>query len=182
MDVESIEPPRKSFAIDLGIVNAVEHEILDHHLVALHGVAPCNGFSQLIERIAFGQRDDGFAGGLIGTVKTECEIDFGEPFGQAYHAVAHANGGNENPGRRTVEVIGRGQQVDGVGKVGLVVKGFAHSHEDNVVEAGLFGRENLSGLQNLIENFKRMQIFRDPHFAGRAEVACRRAADLAGDT
>ena len=59
----------------------------------------------------------------------------------------------------------------------VVVKGFSHPHEDDVAQVGTF-REILPGFQNLVHDFRNLEVADQPHLPCHAEITAHSAADL----
>ena len=160
------------------VVDAFDEDILEGELLFLLRVPVAEGVHEFIDAPLLVHRHDLVAHVVAGAVEGNGEADLLRVVGEFSDLRDESGSGDgEVPGADVQSPIG-GDDLDGLEEMGEVGEGFAHAHEDDVVDlfsADFLGEEDLSG------DFVGGEIAREPVESGGAEFAAVGAADLGGD-
>ncbi len=168
------------------VVDAAQHDVLEGDPLA---VAQRDGVERLEERgdVPFARDGhDGLADDVVGGVEADGELGPDGLAGEVQNAGQDARGadGHARLGDAHVD-----QQADGGHEVGVVEKGLAHAHEDEVdacrggvaAAAAEVDPVAVEHGGDLSGDLARGEVAADAELGGEAELAVDGAADLAGD-
>ena len=111
-------------------------------------------------------------------MQTEREIHIRKATCTADHGIGDADRRDENAAGRVMEQFWGEQGGHRVVERLLVMKRFAHPHENDVADVPAFGLHPLASEHHLVEDLRRRQILRDAHLARGAKFAGSGAANL----
>ena len=119
----------------VGVVYSIEEAIFDIGDSAGVGLEFFGGGHDGIDGPAAVHGDDARAGGVVGGVEGEGEIDGDGGVGELVDSGDDADGGDGDVTPAEISKHGVGDALDGGEDVLEIVKGFAHSHEDEGAES-----------------------------------------------
>lgn len=160
------------------VVDVLDEDILEGEVLLLTRVPVAKGFEEFVYAPALVDGHDLGADFVGGSVEGDGEPDLAWVVGEFFDLRNEAGGGDGEVAGTDVKAFGGGDEFDCFEQIGEVGEGFAHTHEDEVVDAGsghFFSKEDLGG------DFAGSEVAGEAEQSRGAEFAGKGAADLGGD-
>ena len=171
-----------SFGEDGGVlrvgIDAIDEDVFEGDLLVLLGVPDAEGVEEFGDGILLVHRHDLFAGFIVRAVEGDGEADLLGEIGEFLYLGDESGGGDGDAAGADVEAPVGGDHIDRLAEIGEVGEGFAHAHEDEVVD--LFAGE-FFGEDDLGDDLGGGEISGEAIEPGGAEFTAVGAADLGGD-
>ena len=181
MAATSPDQPNERLRVRLGVVQPVDHDVLVAHPAAGGGRVAGRRRDDRPDRPAPIERDQQIAQGVARRMQAHRERPLGAERGQALDPRHDAR-------RRDREVAGAEPEAFSVGdRLGRgdhrveVEQGLAHAHEDEVREVAAAGRQPATGVADLVDDLRHLEVPLEAQLTGGAERAADRTARLAAD-
>ena len=182
MALKTAHPIRQLFGVLRPVVERAEQDVLEADATAGHRKVVTAIFQQGLVGIGARGGDQLLAQLLIGGMQADGEGELGPPqplegqFRQLRQGAGHTDGADGDAALSDAKVIV--EAADRIQHGGAVEQRFPHAHEHDVGRAAI---HRLTHAQHLIDDLVGVERSLQPAFAGGAEPAGHRTADLAGD-
>jgi len=163
------------------VVYAAQEAILDRDGATTAGLKAVGGGEDVGDGETFAHREELGAGGVVGGVERDGEVDVETGGGERVDAGNDADGGDGDlaPAEGAEAVVG--EAVDGDEDVVEVEHRLAHAHEDDRLEFAPDGEGFAAEGEELFNDFTGGEVAFETGLGGCAEIATHGATDLGGN-
>ena len=163
------------------VVYAAEQTILDRHGAAATGLKAVGGGEDIGDGETFAHREESRAGGVVGGVERDGEVDVEARGSERVDAGNDADGGDGDltPAEGAEAVVG--ESIDGGEDVVEVEHRLAHAHENDRLELAADGEGFAAEGEELLHDFAGCEVSLETCLGGCAKIATHGTANLRGN-